>query len=199
MHPEVIETLKHWDTDIFLYLNGIHSTFWDFVMYWTSEKMIWIPAYILFVYLLIKYYKKKAWIIIPMVLIMVLVSDQLSVLIKNLTLRPRPCHEPELQFLIHLVKNKCGGEYGFVSSHAVNHFALATFLSLLFQKKIVFIISALILWATLISYSRIYLGVHYPGDVICGGIIGAFLGFTFGKLTFYLITKYGNKFEIHKN
>jgi undecaprenyl-diphosphatase len=131
----MIETLKHWDTDLFLFLNGINNTFLDFVMYWASEKMIWIPVYILFIYLIIKHYKKETWIIIPVALIMILISDQLSVLIKNLVLRSRPCHEPELQYLIHLVKNKCGGEYGFVSSHAVNHLPWLHFFPLYFKKK----------------------------------------------------------------
>lgn len=185
----MIETLKHWDTELFLFLNGMHSTFWDFVMYWASEKSIWIPVYILFVYLLVKHYKKQTWFIIPVVLLMILFSDQLSVFIKNLTLRPRPCHEADLQTLIHLVKNKCGGEFGFVSSHAINHFAIATFLSFIFRQKIAFIVTALIFWATLISYSRIYLGVHYPGDVICGGIVGVLLGYFSWKLAIYIISK----------
>ena len=122
---------------------------------------------------------------------MIVVSDQLSVhAFKNVFQRLRPCHEPELEGLVHLVKNKCGGDFGFVSSHAVNHFAMAIFFSVIFYKKIKYFIPLIMLWAAFISYSRIYLGVHYPGDVICGGLTGAAIGFFFGKLSLLCISRY---------
>ena len=186
----MIETLKNWDTQLFLFLNGKHNAFWDFVMFWASEKLIWIPLYILLFYLIFSYYKKNGWWIIPAGIIMVALTDQLSVhAFKNIVMRLRPCHEPGLEGLVHLVKNKCGGDFGFVSSHAVNHFAIAGFFSVIFYKKIRFFIPAVMLWATLISYSRIYLGVHYPGDVICGGIVGLITGYLFGRLSLFFVSK----------
>lgn len=156
-------------------------------MYWASEKLIWIPLYVFFLYLVIRYYKKNSvWVIVSAIL-MIVVSDQLSVhVFKNVFLRLRPCHEPSLEGLVHLVNNKCGGDFGFVSSHAVNHFALVVFFSVILCKKIRFLVPLIIIWATFVSYSRIYLGVHYPGDVIVGGLFGALLGYLFGKLSLYL-------------
>jgi undecaprenyl-diphosphatase len=190
----LIETLKHWDTELFLFLNGKHNGFWDFVMYWASEKLIWIPVYILLIYWIIKFYKKQSYWIIISAIVLIVVSDQLSVLsFKNVFLRLRPCHEPSLEGLVHLVRNKCGGDFGFVSSHAVNHFAMAAFFSDIFYRKIKYFIPVILFWAAFISYSRIYLGVHYPGDVICGGISGAVLGLVFAKLTSILQDYFSRK------
>jgi undecaprenyl-diphosphatase len=173
------QTLKQWDSDLFLLLNGLHSPFFDFIMYWTSEKTTWIPVYLILIYLIIRKYKNEAMLFIPLALVMILFSDQSSVLLKSLTHRLRPCHEPALEGLIHLVKNKCGGDFGFVSSHAANHFALSSLLILAFGNYRTTGGAILLLWAVLISYSRIYLGVHYPLDVLAGGLLGIFRGFLF--------------------
>lgn len=173
--------IENLDKQLFLFLNSVNSPFWDNIMYAISTKVIWAPLYIaILVYLGIKY-KEKFLIILLFIILAIILSDQSSVqLFKNVFHRLRPCHEPSLEGLVHLVKGKCGGLYGFVSSHASNSFNIAL-LSLMFIKRKWYTISIL-LWAAVIGYSRIYLGVHYPGDVICGSILGAFVGWGVYKL-----------------
>jgi undecaprenyl-diphosphatase len=168
------------DQHLFLFLNSANSPFWDKVMNFISLKVVWAPLYLaVLIYLGIRY-KRKIWIIILFIILAVVLSDQLSVLIKNAVDRPRPCHESSLQGLVHLVNGVCGGMYGFVSSHAANSFNVA-FLSLMFVKRRWYTVF-IIIWAATVSYSRIYLGVHYPGDVLCGAILGALIGWGVYKL-----------------
>ena len=174
----MLESLDH---QLFLILNSLNSPFWDNIMYAISGKIIWIPLYtVILIFLAIKY-KKKFLVILLFIILGVTLADQSSVhLFKNLFHRLRPCHEPSLEGLVHLVKGECGGLYSFVSSHAANSFNIAL-LSLMLIKKKWYTIS-IILWASIIGYSRIYLGVHYPGDVIFGSLLGAMIGWSVYKL-----------------
>lgn len=171
----MLETLKQLDQDIFLYLNGIHNPFWDELMYQASGRFIWIPLYIFIVYLIIRKFKKNSYIPILGAVLLIVLSDQLSVhLFKNIFERLRPCRNPEIKDMVHLVHNHCGGLYGFISSHAANTFAMSAFTSLLLRNRLYTI--GIYFWAILVSYSRIYLGVHYPGDVFVGIVFGVMLG-----------------------
>lgn len=151
-------------------------------MFWVSNKIIWVPLYALLVYLIIKKYRNKSIWILLFVGLLITASDQLSVFIKNWAERPRPCHNDEIGHLVHLVKNRCGGSFGFLSSHASNTFALAVFIIPVLKDSVRFFAPIALLWATFISYSRIYLGVHYPGDVLAGAMLGCGLGFLFSVL-----------------
>jgi undecaprenyl-diphosphatase len=176
--------LERFDQQIFLILNSLHSPFWDQVMYAVSSIVIWIPLYLsILIYLGVKY-KKRFYIILVFIILAVTLSDQVSVIIKNLVQRPRPCHEPALEGLVHIVKNSCGGMFSFVSSHAANSFNVAL-VSMSFVRRRWFSIS-IVIWASVVSYSRIYLGVHYPGDVLCGALLGILIGWSVYRL--YVLT-----------
>lgn len=170
----MIDSLIQFDTTLFLALNGAHSPFWDGVMTFASGKFTWLLLYLLIVYFIARNYRWRTLLWLLAVAVVVLLADQVSVhAFKYVFLRPRPCHNPTLVGLIHLV-GRCGGMYGFVSSHAANTFGVAVFLSFLFNRK--WFTTGILVWAAFVSYSRIYLGVHYPGDVLVGAIVGSAIG-----------------------
>jgi undecaprenyl-diphosphatase len=142
-------------------------------MYAFSARLTWIPLYIAVLYIVIKQWKKDAiWIAISFVAC-VLIADQISSsVIKVIVQRPRPSHAIELQGLVHLVNNSRGGKFGFVSSHAANTIGFALLSSLLFKSRFYAVI--IFSWAILTAYSRIYLGVHYPFDILGGAVVGVF-------------------------
>jgi undecaprenyl-diphosphatase len=188
----IIELIKHLDIQLFLIINGLHSPFFDNLMWVVSVRLTWIPLYLSVLYLFIVYFKKDAiWIILSVILCIV-ISDQIaSGLLKELVKRLRPSHVESLKSVIHLVKGYEGGLYGFASSHAANSAGFAIITSLIFKDK--FYTVSLLLWTFLVSYSRIYLGVHYPIDILGGVVIGT----SIALFCFWLIQKF--RPEILKN
>jgi len=168
------------DNQLFLFLNSAHSPFWDKIMFFLSMVFVWIPLYFTILVYMARKYKMKFFAILFFVILSVTFADQGALLIKNSVGRFRPCHEPALQGLVHTVNGICGGMYGFVSSHAANSFNIAL-ISLMFIKNRWYSVLILI-WAAAISYSRIYLGVHYPGDVLCGALLGSLTGWSMYKM-----------------
>jgi len=171
------DILVEYDRALFLFLNGLNNSTLDFIMFWISDSKIWIPFYLLLLYFLYKEYGFKGVLFASvMVVIAVALADQASVkLFKNVFMRYRPSHNLEIKDMVHIVNEYRGGMYGFVSSHAANSFVIATTVGMLLRNKKALL--ALWLWAALISYSRIYLGVHYPSDIIGGAILGITIGY----------------------
>jgi len=190
------QKLEELDIDLFFLINDCHNPFFDDVMFIISWKFTWVPLYIYFLYLIYKKQNLKTLIIsLIAVVLLITLADQISVqLFKNVFLRYRPTHNLDHGDFVHYITNfkgepYKGGKYGFVSSHATNSFALAMFLGLLFQKINPRLLWILFGWASIVGYSRIYLGVHYPADVFCGALLGIFIGFIVSKIQFFVLKK----------
>ena len=182
----MLEFLQEIDEKILFAVNAWNSDFFDGIMWWVSGKITWWPFYlVLLAYLFYKKPPLKALIILGITILLISLSDQSSVhLFKNVFLRLRPSRNPDLEGMLHFVNDYRGGKYGFISSHAANSFALATFFFLCFGKNWTGFV--LFFWAALVSYSRMYLGVHYFFDVLAGAVWGALLA----SGVFLLFSKY---------
>ena len=185
----MIEWLESLDRAIVLSVNGIHSPLLDQLMWYISGKTIWIPFYLLLIFLgYRKLGKKKTLYFLIVIISSIVLSDLVSSkIIKELVQRYRPSHHLRLTHLLHFYQTKPGdfyrgGQYGFVSSHAANFFALATSTGLILKKHYFRLPYVLFLLAILVSFSRIYLGVHYLSDIIGGALVGTLIA--------YLIWKY---------
>ncbi len=189
----MLESILQFDTDLFLFFNELHTPFWDTIMYWVSHKFFWVPFYAFLVFLLFKKYGLQKAIILTLLIVATFaLCNTLSVeAFKNVFHRLRPCHNEDIAHKVHILHNHCGGQWGFVSSHATNVFGLATITSFFLSKKIKYFGILIFIWAALVSYSRIYLGVHYPLDLFCG----ALLGISIGSIVFFLARKLGLNLE----
>lgn len=169
---DIIYDLSRLDTNMLIWLNSFHSPFWDQFMILITGKAIWIPFYLLIALAIYRNFGRAWWIILLSIGCTIACADLFaSSLLKPGIERLRPCHVETLQEILHMPAG-CGGKFGFISSHSSNTFALATFLFLLFRNRYRYI-GLLFIWATAISYSRVYLAVHYPGDIIAGMISGS--------------------------
>ncbi len=178
----LLEAINNWDSQLILWVNGLHTSFLDSFMYLYSGRFIWIPFYIFLAYLLLRKYGWRKMIVLAIAItLMIVVTDQLcSSVLKGMICRPRPAYS-DIGGMLHFVNDYRGGAFGFPSNHAANTAALAVFVSMLYRKA--WMTWMLVGWALLMGYSRMYLGVHYPTDLIAGYAIGALFGFITAKLT----------------
>jgi len=168
--------IVHADQSLFLSLNSLHCPFLDPVMYWGTKTIVWLPLFLLLLYFTIRTYKWKTVTVILTLTLTLLLSDQFANLAKSSVKRLRPSHEASLVQVIHTVNDYTGGQYGFYSSHASNTMAIAVFLILLLRTRYRRIAMLILPWTLFMSYTRIYLGVHYPGDILAGMLVGGVLG-----------------------
>ncbi len=173
----MIQTLLDWDTRLFELINGSwHHPWLDWIFPWWREKLTWVPLYVLLAgFSAFKFRVKALWFIMALVLAVGLADTVSSKLLKPAVHRLRPCNTPELKEEVRLLSG-CGKAYSFTSSHAANHFAIASFLSLTLGLLYPWSRVWWYLWAGTIAYGQVYVGVHYPGDVIAGAIIGLIIG-----------------------
>jgi undecaprenyl-diphosphatase len=179
----LLQHILEWDKELFLYLNGFHSDFWDTIMLMVTRKETWIPLYAIVLWYFIRNYRTKSILIIFGLALLILVSDQLSGLLKDTIQRFRPVHEPAIENLVHNVLRK-GGLYGFVSAHAANSVAILVFTSRIFKRRSYY--TLMLLWALMFCYSRIYSGVHYPLDLLGGALLGWGVGYAVFKLMIFV-------------
>lgn len=169
------ESLMNLDTEILLFINGLHTPWLDKLMYFVSGRFEWIPLYVAILGFLVFKYKKQSVFIIFTIILLITISDQLSTAFKFWMERLRPCQEIGLRDALHLVHGRCGGKYGYVSSHASNVFALAWFTTRFIKAK--WYCWLIFCWATIIAVSRVYLAKHYPTDVLRGVMLGLLLAY----------------------
>ena len=195
----MLEQLLHIDTEILLAINGWHAPWADTLMWIISAKATWIPLYLLLIGLLVWRYRKPVmtsvkWlqkvpacvVMIAMIGLAVGAADFIaSGILKELVARPRPTRVPELEGVLHLVNGYRSGRYGFVSSHAANTMVCALLFSMIWRKKIATV--GLMLWVAANCYSRMYLGVHYPLDILGGLMVGCLVAMT----AYVLLWKWG--------
>lgn len=175
----MLDILSSIDRSLFFFLNGLHCSFFDPIMFWGTKTLTWLPLYILLVYLVFRKYKWQTLWILVFASVMIILSDQLSNVFKDWVGRPRPTHEPGLTG-IHTVNGYLGGQYGFYSAHASTNMAVAIFLILILKNSYSYFSPLILLWAVFMAYTRIYLGLHYPGDIFAGWLAGGLIGFCSG-------------------
>ena len=195
---DLLERIEHYDQQLLIVLNNLNSPFWDDTMLLLTDKWIWIPMYILFLFFIFKKLGKRNGLIALLgAFFLIYFCDRGSVvLFKEVFQRFRPCHNSELYQYLHIVKEYCGGQFGFVSSHATNSFGLVGYILGILSPRNHWKI-LLIFWASLVAYTRVYLGVHYPLDILGGALLGMALGIALGKtLKYYFFTSKGKYLNV---
>ncbi|UKM64475.1 phosphatase PAP2 family protein [Flavobacteriaceae bacterium GSB9] len=186
----MIETFLEYDTKLFLFLNNLGNPAWDNFWLIVTDKLTFIPLYVVLLYLLYKKYGLKSLLVFVIVVaLMITFTDQITNVFKRGFERPRPCGNTDIIDQLRFIAVRCG-KYGFFSGHSSNTMAVAVFTGLMLRPYFKNLIFILLFWSATVAYSRVYVGVHYPLDIVCGMTFGAISGFLFYKLTQYLLRRF---------
>ena len=185
----MLERIKQIDTELLIFLNNLGNKTWDPIWISITDKFTFLPLFILIIFFLFKKNGTKGLLVILLFIsVLILFTDQFTNVVKDFTQRLRPCRLDELQGLLRDIDIRCG-KYGFFSAHAANSISVTIFIINCVDESVKkFLKPVLILWVMIFSYSRIYLGVHYPLDTIFGLSFGIFSGFLFKYLYNYFIS-----------
>jgi undecaprenyl-diphosphatase len=187
----MLETLLEYDKELFLFLNNLGRSTWDGFWLFITNKWSSIPVYFVLLILCFKQFGlKKTVALIVAVALLIASTNGLADFFKYGIQRLRPCYDMEVSELMRLVKASCGGKFGYFSAHAANSFSVAIFITILLRSKYAQIGIFLVVWAIFIAYSRIYIGVHFPLDVLSGVLIGSLFGWIFAKLFIFALHKF---------
>ena len=194
-----MEKLLQLDTELFLFFNGFYVPWAARIVYYLSKGCVLTPLFLFIIYLIFKIYQKRGWIVFAIFSLTIALSDQTCNLLKNSVCRYRPSHTETLAKDIHLVEKPegglyYGGKYGFPSAHASNTMALAFLVIFFLSKKKKWVMALAIAWSLLMAYSRIYLGVHYPLDILFGFVLGS----CYALLMYFLYVKWLSKVQFGK-
>ena len=192
----MIQEFFNWDVQNFLYFNNLGESRWDWFWLIVTQKETWIPLYLIFLFLLYKNFGWKKTLVAGIcIALMITCADQFTNILKNYFQRLRPCHNPDIQGMFRGIDCEGRGKYGFTSAHASNHIAVALFVGTVLYKQYKWLIYVLIVWALMIAYSRVYVGVHFTGDVFFGTLIGIIFGLIFIRIYKAILHKYNHQLQ----
>ncbi|MCK5442331.1 MAG: phosphatase PAP2 family protein [Maribacter sp.] len=187
----MVEELIQLDKNLFLFLNNLGTPNWDGFWMFLTNKFSAIPLYVFLLFMSYRQFgTKKTLVLLVSVALLITATNGLADFFKYGVQRLRPCYDPEINEIMRLVKKSCGGRFSYFSAHTANSFAVAFFFTFLLRHTFKYIGVLLIFWAILVSYSRIYIGVHFPLDILTGAVVGLIFSWLFTKLYIFAIHKF---------